>query len=265
MANGNVAPVRVLKGQATLLTRTSHVIAVDTVNDEIIAPNPFAESILFFRGGANGEEAPIRVIQGPKTLIAPGTDNVAVDPQHNEVYVFSGSDAILVFDRQAKGDVAPKRVIYGPKTRLKSARNIAVDPVNNVLAVSNRGDQNILFFNRTDEGDVAPKAILAGKKTGMTVHSVLLDPKTKNILVSSGLATKEKLMRGPAGSSPHDAGFVRVWKYGDNGEDVPPRILIKGLQTNGPMALVPETQDIWIQGTQRPDFLHVYHVPELFQ
>ncbi len=232
------------------MSRTTHIIALDTVHDEIVAANPFAEAILFFRGGANGEEAPIRVIQGPKTMLG-YTDNVGVDPLHNEVFVVQKrTNAILVFDREARGDVERKRIIQGPKTGLNSARHVAVDPINNLLAVANRGAQNILIFNRTDQGDVAPRAILGGPKTGMKVHSVELDPKAKNILVPSGR---------------DDAGFVRVWKYGDNGEDVPPRILVTGLATDGAMELIPETKEVWLRGAQRPDFFHVYHLPELFE
>ena len=39
------------------------------VNDEILVPNPFANALLVFKGGANGQEAPIRIIQGAKTLL----------------------------------------------------------------------------------------------------------------------------------------------------------------------------------------------------
>jgi len=232
------------------LSRTTHIIALDAVHDEIVAGNPFAEAILFFRGGANGEEAPIRVIQGPKTMLG-YTDNVAVDPLHNEVFVIQKlTNAILVFDREARGDVEPKRIIQGPKTGINSARHVAVDPINNLLAVANRGAQNILIFNRTDQGDVAPRAILGGPKTGMRVHSVDLYPKAKTILVPS---------------RRDGVGVVRVWKYGDNGEDVPPRILLTGLATSGPLELIPETKELWIQGTKRPDLFHVYHLPELFE
>lgn len=233
------------------------MIAVDTVHDELVVANPFAEALLFFRGGADGEEAPIRVIQGPKTMLG-YTDNVGVDPQHDEVFVAqSRTNAILVFDREASGDVAPKRIIRGPKTGLDSARNVAVDPVNNYLAVSNRGARNVLIFNRTDEGDVAPKAILGGPKTGMGIYMVVLDSKTRNIIVPSGSLSPQ---------TNRDVGFIRVWKYGDNGEDAPPRILVKGIKSSGPIiALIPETKNVWIEGGKRPDSLNLYHLPELFE
>ena len=67
MANGNVSPTRVLEGQDAKLARALHGIVYDKVHDEIIAPNPFAEAILFFRGDTNREQGPIRIIQGPHT------------------------------------------------------------------------------------------------------------------------------------------------------------------------------------------------------
>ena len=66
--------MRVLEGQDAKLARALHGIVYDAEHDEIIAPNPFAEAILFFRGGVNGEEAPIRMIQGPSTQLDGGPD-----------------------------------------------------------------------------------------------------------------------------------------------------------------------------------------------
>ncbi len=136
-----------------------HGIALDAVHDVIVAPNPFAEAILFFRGGANGEEPPLRIIQGPRTkLINP--DKVAVDPLHDEVFVPQiRTDSILVFSREANGDVEPIRIIHGPKTKLDDPGGLAVDYINDLLIVVD-STQSFLVFNRTDNGDVAPRTIV---------------------------------------------------------------------------------------------------------
>src|SRR5262249_45747107 len=147
-ANGNVAPVRVIEGGRTRLARTSHAVAFDEKNDEIVVPNPFAEAVLFFRGNASGDEAPIRTIQGPKTLLQ-DNDELTIDSVNGEVIVPT-RQAILVFSRLANGDVAPLRIIGGPKTKINKARGIVVDPVNNIIAIGNRDPQGILIFNRTD-------------------------------------------------------------------------------------------------------------------
>src|SRR5687768_16528244 len=88
-----------------------HALAYDDVHDEIVAPQPFAQAIVTFRGGANGEEAPIRIIQGPSTQLE-YPDQVAIDPANNEILVPEG-DKVLVYSRTANGDAAPIRVLQG--------------------------------------------------------------------------------------------------------------------------------------------------------
>ena len=105
LAERNDKPIRKIEGQKTLLGRTMHSIMYDEIHDEFTLPQPFAQAILTFRGGANGEEAPIRVIQGPKTtIVAP--DRLEVDPVNNEILVPEGN-RILVFSRTANALVFP--------------------------------------------------------------------------------------------------------------------------------------------------------------
>ena len=97
---------------------------MDSIHDEIAVPNPFAQALLFFRGGANGDEAPIRVIQGPKTLLSYPTDNVVLDGVHREVFVAqSFTNSVFVFRSDVGGDVAPIRIVRGPKTRDSGSQN----------------------------------------------------------------------------------------------------------------------------------------------
>ena len=222
LANGNVAPVRVIEGGRTRLSRTSHAIAFDEKRDEIAVPNPFAEAVLFFRGAASGDEAPVRTIQGPRTLLE-DNDELALDSVHGEVIVPT-RQALLVFSTQANGDVAPRRIIAGPKTMIERARGIAVDPVNNIIAVGNRDPQGILIFNRTDEGDVAPKAIISGPKTGIyTTKGFTINPERKELI-----ATVEA--RAVQVTRNLDESFVGIWNITDNG-DVAPKAIIKGRDT----------------------------------
>ena len=222
LANGNVAPVRVIEGGHTRLARTSHAIAFDEKNDEIVIPNPFAEAVLFFRGNASGDEAPIRAIQGPRTLIE-DNDELALDTLHGEVIVPT-RQAILVFSRLANGDVAPLRVIAGPKTQMFRARGIAVDPVNNIIAVGNANPQGILIFNRTDEGDVAPRSIITGPRTGIyATKGFAVLPERKELI-----ATVEA--RGVQVTRNLGESFVGIWNYTDNG-DVAPKAAVKGAAT----------------------------------
>jgi hypothetical protein len=222
LANGNAAPVRVIEGGHTRLSRTSHAIAFDEKNDEIVVPNPLAEAVLVFRGNASGDVAPIRTIQGPRTLLQEN-DELALDNVHDELIVPT-RQAILVFSRLANGDVTPLRVIAGLKTKINRARGVAVDPINNIIAVGNSDPQGILIFNRTDEGDVAPRSIIAGPKTGIyTTKGFTINPERKELI-----ATVEA--RGVQVTRNLGESFVGIWNYTDNG-DIPPKATIKGATT----------------------------------
>src|ERR1051326_2395247 len=119
-----------MEGQGSLLARVMHSIIYDSMHDEIVVPQYFAQAILTFRGGANEEEPPIRIIQGPHTALRV-PERLDVDTIHNEIFVPQG-DEVLVFPRSAAGDVAPIRVLKGFPEAV-SAEAVAVDPVHNIL------------------------------------------------------------------------------------------------------------------------------------
>ena len=273
LANGNAQPTRVIQGPKTLQARTSHYIAVDAVHDEIAVPNPFAQAILTFHGGAKGNEAPIRVIQGPKTLLS-AVDNVAVDPVHLELMTASfPADSILVYRSDANGDVEPIRILHGPKTQLDRPIRVEVDTINNLIAVMN--DHALLVFNRTDSGDVAPKWIISGPKTGIGTRNGTRDlkliPEAKKIIAGASIRPPRGSRSGETNGEDEQgffrAGerFIGVWKYGDTGDVSPWAVLNYSPITKIPgsrMALNPEGGDLIIGGDGR---VSVYHLPEIFQ
>jgi hypothetical protein len=223
LADGNVAPTRVIEGGRTRLSRTSHAIAYDDKNDEIVIPNPLAEAILFYAGGASGDAAPIRTIQGPKTLLQEN-DELALDSVHDEVVVPT-RQAILIFSRTANGNVAPIRVISGPKTQIFRARGIAVDPVHNVIAIGNAAPQGILIFNRTDNGDVAPRQIITGPHTGIYALKGFASVPERGELIATNETAGVQVTRNVGEA------FVGIWNITDNG-DIPPKVTIRGKTTN---------------------------------
>ncbi len=251
-----------IEGQSTLIARTTHDMALDTIHDEIVAPNSFAEAILFFRGGASGAEKPIRVIQGPDTLMN-NPDNVAVDAVHNEVFVASREGAIFAYPRDGSGNVAPIRILQGPKTTLKQPNRVAIDSENDLMFVTTRFG-SVLTFARSAQGDTAPLAAISGPKTLLTgEHSpfrVTVYPEGKKIFVGVGGS------HSPVGAV---GGFVAVWKYGDNG-DVPPWALIPSTKLTGlnhpfgGVALNPAAKDIMVLENSQPPGLLVFHAPEVF-
>lgn len=249
LANGNVAPKRVIEGQTTKLSRTMHGIAYDEVNDEIIIPVALGGALLAFRGDATGETPPLRVIQGTRThMVRPQT--VAVDPVNNEIITADPSmRALLVFDRRADGNVAPKRIISGPRTGLLDIVGVAVDARRNVIVASSRkgreGPTGLFVFDRLANGDVAPLRYIGGPNSKLAhFRQVAIDPGSGNIF----LAQQNTRMKRPepyvldkrrAGVKPDDdedeeggaqldrTGFIAVYAPDDTG-DMPPRGIVKG-------------------------------------
>lgn len=250
MANGNVAPSRVIQGQLTRLSRTTHGIIYDTGRDEIIAPNPLAAAVVIFRGGATGEEAPVRTIQGSRTGLS-RPETVTVDEKNNEIFVGDPGDRrVLVYARNADGNARPLRTIQGAKTRLHQVVGIAVDPVRDLLVVSTYsrvpgGVTGLLVFNRTDQGDVAPQRIIAGPTSGIIrLRQIALDPQTGNIfaaVINNEYLPPYDVDKPRAGLDPNvelpspwntgTEGFIGVWNDAEDTGDVAPRSIIKGRST----------------------------------
>ena len=252
LANGNVAPKRVIEGQATNLSRTMHGIAYDNIHDEIVIPVALSGAVLVFKADASGEVPPLRAIQGTRTrLVRPHT--VAVDPVNNEILTADPSmRAIVVFDRMANGNVAAKRVISGPKTGLLDIVGLDVDPIRNVIVAASRkgnGDKvGIFVFDRLANGDVAPKQFIGGPNSKLAhFRQVAIDPGTGNIFLAQQ-NTRMKQMDAYVLDKPREGfkpkeqddddddsdsgrldqiGFIAVYAPDDNG-DIPPRAIIKG-------------------------------------
>ncbi|PYQ99259.1 MAG: hypothetical protein DMF96_07735 [Acidobacteria bacterium] len=252
LANGIVAPKRVIEGQATNLSRTMHGIAYDAIHDEIVIPVALSGAVLVFKADASGEVPPLRAIQGTRTrLVRPHT--VAVDPVNNEILTADPSmRAIAVFDRMANGNVAAKRVISGPKTGLLDIVGLDVDPIRNVIVAASRkgnGEKVGLFvFDRLANGDVEPKQFIGGPNSKLAhFRQVTIDPGTGNIFLAQqntrmkqmeayvldkpreGFTAKEKDDEDDDSDSGRldQMGFIAVYGPDDNG-DIPPRAIIKG-------------------------------------
>ena len=237
-ANGQVAPLRVLEGQKTGISRSFHGVYIDIPNDEIILPSNVAASILVFARTQSGNVPPRRVIQGPLTHLH-SPQGVAVDNKHQELVVSNDTRlSILVFDRTAKGNVAPVREIIGPLTGIKSPQGIVVDPVHDEIILSDEGKPSedakqadegvkpkpaLLVFRRTDSGNVAPIRVITGPNTGMLrPRQIQLDTQRDELVLADRGLSQEFIYDTP--------GFLAVWKRTDGG-DVAPRKIIRGTQS----------------------------------
>ncbi|PYQ92826.1 MAG: hypothetical protein DMF97_21020 [Acidobacteria bacterium] len=288
MANGNVAPKRVIEGQATNLSRTMHGIAYDALHDEIVIPVALSGAVLVFKADATGEVPPLRAIQGTRTrLVRPHT--VAVDPVNNEILTADPSSrAIFVFDRTASGNVAPKRVISGERTGLLDIVGLDVDPIRNVVVAASRkgnGDKVGLFvFDRRATGDVPPRQFIGGPNSKLAhFRQVAIDPATGNIFLAQQ-NTRMKQMEAYVLDKPRaefkakddddddsdsgrldQMGFIAVYGPDDDG-DIPPRAIIKGpgirLAGAAGVALNPKKKEIITVGGNG---FQTFLLPEFFR
>jgi DNA-binding beta-propeller fold protein YncE len=231
-----------------------HDIRYNEVDDEILVPNPFADAILTFRGGANGQEAPIRILQGPKVQV--GGSRLAIDTVHGELFV-PGGGGIAVYPLKANGDVAPIRVLRGPDTQLGGG-SLAVDPLNNLLAATGSGD-SIVIFDRTASGNTKPLRVIKGPNTQIDrINQMQIYPEGKLLIVA---------MPGIQGDMEPPRVFVGMWSLDDNG-DVPPKWTINGDQTTlkkpFAVAINPEHKEIYVTDMRLNGVL-TFSAPEVFQ
>jgi DNA-binding beta-propeller fold protein YncE len=260
LANGGQPPARRIYGQNSKLSRTMHDIRYNAIDDEIVVPNPFANAILTFHGGANGQEAPVRVIQGPNTELA-GPNRLTIDVINREIFV-PHDGAVHVYPLDGNGNVRPKRAIRGPDTQLGgSDPSIAVDPLNHVLAVAGRDANVILLFDRLASGNAKPLRVIAGPNTQIDrLNQMAIYPEGKLLVVAMPGEGAANYMEPPRV-------FVGMWSLDDNG-DVPPKWVITGDQTTlkkpFSVALNPEQKEIYVTD-MRLNGVVTFSVPEIFE
>lgn len=235
-ANGQVAPLRILEGQKTGLTRSSHGIAIDLVHEEVVMPSNLAAAILVHERGAKGNAAPIRTVIGPTTRLR-SPQGVAIDLLHDELIVSNDSrNSILVFRRTADGDEAPLREIFGPSTGIDNPQGIIVDPIHDEIVIAIEGNRETIFpsllvFPRTASGDVAPIRKITGPTTGLLrPRQLQFDTARDELVLSDRGLTQEFIFDTP--------GFIAVWDRTAAG-DVAPKKIIRGpnSQLTGPRSV----------------------------
>ncbi len=140
-ANGDVAPLAVIKGSKTQLNWPA-ALAVDPGRGEVYVANDSGDSVLVFKVTDNGNVAPSRVIKGPRSTLKNPT-GVSLDLENNELWVANfGTHAATVFALDADGDARPLRTIRSAP-RGKEALGIgnpgavAYDPKREELLVPN--------------------------------------------------------------------------------------------------------------------------------
>ena len=200
-ANGEEAPVRIIRGPDTQITNPQR-LALDPVHNEVFVP--LDDRILVFPSLEEGNVTPIRVLKGPDTQL--GADALAIDPVHN-LLIVAGSrprqrgeggpgtiradGQVLIFNRTDSGNVKPRSVISGPKSQIARPWLMAVYPPRElflltVTSVERYSAGNFVgVWSERDNGDVAPRWTIGGPNQLLRqVRGIALNPKSKEVIVS---------------------------------------------------------------------------------
>jgi hypothetical protein len=212
-ANGLVAPLREIKGEATFITYPGQVI-VDAAHNEIWSiGNDIADLVTVYRRTAVGNVAPIRRIDMKKPQIRFNRSwGIALDTAHDELFVsHQKKNQISVFARTTDTEKNPKasakRTIAGAATGLAEPHGVFVDPKANEIYVANLGhkvvqdkdtglpvgvitDPSITVYSRTASGNVAPIRTIQGSNTKLdSAKPIFVDSGRREIVVADGSPT----------------------------------------------------------------------------
>jgi DNA-binding beta-propeller fold protein YncE len=155
-ANGNVAPIRVLKGADTQLG--AEAIAVDPVRNLLVVSGSSGRQNVKFRvfnRTDQGNVKPKAVIGGPKSglrsLGGPFTVYPAkgwiVASDRGEGGMASDLSYVGVWSIEDNGDVPPRWRIAGPKGVLQMPRGVVLDPKHKELIVTDKRQNAVLTFS----------------------------------------------------------------------------------------------------------------------
>jgi hypothetical protein len=208
LANGNVAPLRTIKGAATGL-RWAVNAAVDPVAGEIFVTCQGDGSaqgtpgVRVFSRTANGNVAPLRTLTGPATHIDTPY-GIFLDRPHGEILITDRGGWVSAFARAANGNAAPLRRIAGAQTGLLETLGVAVLGDSEIVVANdgeggnNYSDDAVLVFPRTANGNLAPSRRINGLATQVTgpVGVAVVEPQ---LLLGGGRFVVEATWTTPPG------------------------------------------------------------------
>jgi DNA-binding beta-propeller fold protein YncE len=247
-ANGLVAPLREIKGEATFITYPGQVI-VDPAHNEIWSVgNDIADLITVYSRTAVGNVAPIRRIDGKKSQLRFNRSwGIALDTANDELFAtHQKRNQISVFARTMNTDTNPKatakRTIEGPATGLAEPHGIYVDAKANEIYVANLGHKvvedkatglpvgstappSITVYARTARGNVAPLRTIQGEKTQLDMAKpIFVDEGRHEIVVADGSPTDALLFFDQKANG--NAAPIRVIQGGDTGLSNPTGVFV---------------------------------------
>jgi 6-phosphogluconolactonase (cycloisomerase 2 family) len=193
-AQGDVAPVRVIKGPSTRL-RNPTGVALDLKNKEVWVSNLGNSSATVYPLTADGDVAPLRVIrsaeESKRGLLFGRTPAVTYDPNRQEIIVPNcvNHPQIAIFARSATQNTPFLRSIEGQKSLLgRTMHDIAFDAIHDEIVVTSPLAQGILSFRGAANGEEAPLRIIQGDKT--QIRAQVRKPTGPNVYEGAGATAK---------------------------------------------------------------------------
>ncbi len=163
-ANGNVAPIRVIKGPDTKLTKSAPfdagLVAIDPQRDLLVVSTKpdYRDAgwshLLIYNRNANGDAKPLRIIGGPKSYTA-RIMQIQVYPSKGWIIAaqagFAGQEPkgfyVGIWSIDDDGDSAPKwRIGEGPKSAMKKPVGVAFDAKHKEIFVTDMRQNAVLSY-----------------------------------------------------------------------------------------------------------------------
>ncbi len=146
-ANGDVAPIRVIRGPDTQLGYGARSLAVDPVRNLLVVGG--GRTFLIFNRADEGNVKPMRVITGPDVGAGGGlhiTPKGWIVSVVGNADVSDGSSFIGIWNVDDHGEVPPRWKIAGSKSALLRPRGVAINPTHKEVYVADMNQNAVLTY-----------------------------------------------------------------------------------------------------------------------
>ena len=151
LANGNVAPTRVLGGPDTGFTAAG-AVAIDNRRNLIVvgaearsADGRGLPMLAMFDRTAAGNARPKRVITGEKSRLN-DTGNIRIYSEGGLVFTTQQTGYVAVWSLDDNGDTPPRYTVGGPNGLIQKPRGLDLDPRHNAVIVSDKALNAVLTY-----------------------------------------------------------------------------------------------------------------------
>ena len=208
-ANGNVAPVRVIRGPETDFYSPENAV-YDPSTGRIWTCDFTHNKILSFQPGAANNIAPDIIIAGSNVPLY-GCGDVALGP-NGKIYASSYdtgpgyTPSVYVWPAGSNGNVLPTEWYYGSNTGFGYTSGLAFD-ANGYLYVSNTSPNSIDVFSQSF-GNVPPYRKIAGSNSKLgNPFAIAIDPSTQHLWAANETTSQVEVF-GPSANGNRSPLYV---------------------------------------------------------